>query len=275
MGTGYSVDSICDVHGMSRQAYYRHSSRLGITSLEESLVLNFVRDIRKEHPRMGVRKLYNLLEEDLSKIGRGIGRDKLFDILRSNGLLIKPLRKYTKTTNSHHRFRVYKNLIEDMEIKRSNQVFVSDITYLSTYERFYYLSLVIDVYSRKIVGYNLSDSLSLSGSLNALKMALRGVKDTEGLIHHSDRGIQSCSNQHTQLLKRKRVQISMAGKGNAYENAIAERVNGILKIEYLLDRKYPNFKELKKSVVAAVKLYNEKRPHMSLGYETPAQRYAA
>lgn len=275
METGYSVESICEVHGISRQAYYKYSRFLGISRMEESLVLKLVRDIRKEHPRMGVRKLYNILEEDLSKIGRGIGRDKLFDILRSKRLLIKPLRKYVKTTNSHHRFRVYKNLIEDMEINRSNQVFVSDITYLSTYDRFYYLSLVTDVSSRKIVGYNLSDSLSLSGSLNALKMALRGVKDTEGLIHHSDRGIQYCSNQYTQVLKRKRVQISMAGKGNAYENAIAERVNGILKIEYLLDKKYPNYKELKRAVNSGIKLYNEKRPHMSLGYETPAQRYAA
>lgn len=275
MGIGYSIDSICDVHGMSRQAYYKYSGRLVLTRLEESLVLKLVRDIRRDHPRMGGRKLYNILKEDLNKIGRGIGRDKLFDILRSNGLLIKPLRKYVKTTNSHHRFRVYKNLIEDMEIDRSNQVFVSDITYLSTYARFYYLSLVTDVYSRKILGYNLSESLSLSGSLKALKMALRGVKDTEELIHHSDRGIQYCSNQYTQLLKGKGVGISMAGKGNAYENAIAERVNGILKIEYLLDRKYPNKKELKKAVDSAIKLYNEKRPHMSLEYETPAQRYAA
>lgn len=275
MSTGFSVDSICDVHGISRQAYYSYSKRLGLTSIEESLVLDLVRNIRKRHPRMGVKKLYYMLKEDLSKIGRGIGRDKLFDILRSNGLLIKPLRKYVRTTNSHHRFRVYKNLIEDIEIKHPNQVFVSDITYLSTHARFYYLSLVTDVYSRKIVGYNLSDSLSLSGSVNALKMAFRGIKDIKGMIHHSDRGIQYCSNQYTQLLKRKRVRISMSGKGNAYENAIAERVNGILKIEYLLDKKYPNYKELKIAVEAAVKSYNEQRPHMSLRFETPSQRYAA
>jgi len=275
MNTGHSVASICDVHGLSRQAYYSHYRRLGISSIEESLVLELVRNIRKKHPRMGGKKLYTLLKEKLRKIGRGIGRDKLFDILRLNGLLIKPLKKYVRTTNSHHRFRVYNNLIENIEINRSNQVFVSDITYLSTYDRFYYLSLVTDAYSRKIVGYNLSDSLSLAGSLNALKMSLRELKDTEGLIHHSDRGIQYCSNQYTKLLKHKRIRISMAGKGNAYENAIAERVNGILKIEYLLDKKYPNLKELKKSVNAAIKLYNEERPHMSLGYETPAKRYAA
>jgi transposase InsO family protein len=275
MCTGHGVDLICDVHGITRQAYYKYSKRVVLSNLEESLVLKLVREIRREQPRIGGKKLYNMLKDDLKKIGRGIGRDKLFDILRSNGLLIKPLRKYVKTTNSHHRFRVYKNLIEDMEIDRPNQVFVSDITYLSTYRRFYYLSLVTDVSSRKIVGYNLSDSLSLSGSLSALKMALRGVKDTKGLIHHSDRGIQYCSNQYTQLLKRKGVGISMAGKGNAYENAIAERVNGILKIEYLLDKKYPNYKELKRAVDSAIKIYNEKRPHMSLGYDTPKQRYAA
>lgn len=275
MGTGYSVDSICVCHGISRQSYYSHNKRIGISSIEESIVLDLVRDIRTRHPRMGGRKLYYLLKEDLKKIGRGIGRDKLFQILRSNGLLIKPLRKYAKTTCSHHRFRVYQNLIENMEIHGCNQVFVSDITYLSTYDRFYYLSLVTDVYSRKIVGYRLSDSLSLSGSLNALKMALKGLKNTDKLIHHSDRGIQYCSNQYTQLLKRKQVRISMAGKGHAYENAIAERVNGILKIEYLLDKKYPNYRELKKSVDTAIGLYNEHRPHMSLGYKTPAQKYAA
>ncbi len=275
MGRGYSIDTLCSVHGISRQAYYRYYKRLGISNLEDSVVINLVQDIRKRHPRMGGRKLYHLLKDDLNKTGQDIGRDKFFNILRSNELLVKPLRKYVRTTNSHHRFRVYKNLIEDIEINRCNQVFVSDITYLSTYDRFYYLSLITDVYSRKIVGYDISDSLSLSGSLRALKKALKGVQDPVGLIHHSDRGIQYCSNQYTQLLKRKGVQISMAGKGNAYENAIAERVNGILKIEYILDRKYPDYKELKRAVDMAVKLYNEDRPHMSLGYETPAQRYAA
>lgn len=275
MGRDYSIDTLCSVHGISRQAYYRYYKRLGISNLEDSVVINLVQDIRKRHPRMGGRKLYHLLKDDLSKTGQDIGRDKFFNILRSNELLVKPLRKYVRTTNSHHRFRVYKNLIEDIEINRCNQVFVSDITYLSTYDRFYYLSLITDVYSRKIVGYDISDSLSLSGSLRALKKALKGVQNPVGLIHHSDRGIQYCSNQYTQLLKRKGVQISMAGKGNAYENAIAERVNGILKIEYILDRKYPDYKELKRAVDMAVKLYNEDRPHMSLGYETPAQRYAA
>ena len=236
---------------------------------------DLVRNLRKSHPRMGGRKLYYLLREDLDKTGQRIGRDKFFTILKAQGLLVKPRRKYVRTTNSHHRFRIYDNLINRLEITGRNQVFVSDITYLSTYNRFYYLSLITDVYSRKIVGYDVSDSLSLSGSIRSLKMALSPLKNTKGLIHHSDRGIQYCSNQYTQLLKRKGIQISMAGKGNAYENAIAERVNGILKLEYLLDKKYPDYKALKKAVDSAVQLYNEHRPHMSLGYETPAQRYAA
>jgi transposase InsO family protein len=224
---------------------------------------------------LGGKKLYYLLKEDLRKIGRGVGRDKLFEILRCNGLLVKHKRKYVKTTNSHHRFRVYKNMVKGLEITHPNQVFASDITYLSTYDRFYYLSLVTDIYSRKIVGYNLSDSLSLSGSLKALKSAIRGIKDTKGLIHHSDRGIQYCSNQYTRILHRKGIMISMAEKGNAYENAIAERVNGILKLEYLLDKKYPSYWQLKKAVDGAIHAYNNLRPHINLGYQTPAQRYAA
>lgn len=275
MNTGHSINSVCRVHGISRQAYYRNNTRFGISKLEISVVTSLVRNIRKRHPRMGGRKLYYLLRKDLEKTGRRIGRDKFFDILRSQGLLVRPLRKYVRTTNSHHRFRVYNNLIEDMEINRCNQVLVSDITYLSTYNRFYYLALITDVYSRKIIGYDLSDSLSLKSSLRTLKMALKGLEDTEGMIHHSDRGIQYCSNEYTQLLKRKGVQISMAGKGNAYENAIAERVNGILKTEYLLDKKYSDYKILKKAVESAIKSYNRYRPHMSLGYETPDQRYAA
>jgi transposase InsO family protein len=246
-----------------------------MSGVEESIVLDLVRRIRRRHPRIGVRKLYHLLKKDLYKTGRGIGRDKLYAILRSNRLLIKPARKYTRTTNSHHRFRVYQNLIENLVIKRRNQLFVSDITYLATYDRFYYLSLVTDVYSRKITGYYVSDSLSLTGSLKALQMALRGVEDPQGLIHHSDRGIQYCSDEYTRLLRRKGVLISMAAKGNAYENAIAERVNGILKSEYLLDQKYPDIQELKKAVDTAIESYNNYRPHLSLDYATPDQKYAA
>lgn len=275
MNTGHTIDSICRVHGISRQAYYSNNKRLGTSKLEDSIVTSLVNNVRKRHPRMGGRKLYYVLRRDLSKTGHRIGRDKFFNILRSQGLLVKPLRKYIRTTNSHHRFRIYKNLIEDMEINRCNQVLVSDITYLSTRDRFYYLSLITDVYSRKIIGYELSDSLSLTGSLRALRMAFRGIEDTTDMIHHSDRGIQYCSNEYTQFLKRKGVRISMSGKGNAYENAIAERINGILKIEYLLDRKYPDYINLKKAVDTAIESYNVHRPHMSLEYETPAQRYVA
>ena len=193
--------------------------------------------------------------------------------MRENGLLVDRKKKYVKTTNSEHRFRVYTNLIKEIKIVRINQVIVSDITYISTEEGYMYLALITEMYSRMIIGYDVSESLSIEGSLRALRQAIKKISQTEGMIHHSDRGIQYCSNDYTKLLKIRRIKISMAEKGNPYENAVAERVNGILKIEFLLDQRFRTKAEARRFVREAIKIYNEERPHMSIGYEIPAERY--
>ena len=203
-----------------------------------------------------------------------IGRDKLFAVLRKNRMLVVPKKKYVRTTNSYHRFRKYKNLIKDLNITAPNQVFVADITYLDTLEGFCYLALITDVYSRKIVGYDVSKSLSFEGCQRALKMALKGVREPEKLIHHSDRGIQYCSSGYVQILQENKIQISMTELNHAAENALAERVNGILKTEFMLGDKLQSFEIAKELVKETIKIYNEQRLHMSLDYQTPAMRYA-
>lgn len=204
-----------------------------------------------------------------------VGRDRLFDMLRDKNMLVSKKRKYVRTTQSYHRFKTYKNLIKGRSSQRPEAVFVSDITYIDTMEGYKYLSLVTDQYSRKIVGYSLSKSLTVEGSLKALKMALKQVSEPSKLIHHSDRGIQYCSKKYTELLKSKSAKISMTEENHVYENALAERVNGILKDEFMLGEKLQSFKVAKKMVREAVKTYNEERLHMALDYMTPEQKYAA
>lgn len=204
-----------------------------------------------------------------------VGRDKLFDTLRDNQLLVKPAKNYTRTTNSFHRFRTYSNLIKDREVTAPNQVFVSDITYLDTQEGFCYLALITDLYSRKIIGWDLSQSLSIEGSQRALRMALQKVPEPEKLTHHSDRGIQYCSYGYVAMLKHKNVSISMTEENHCYENAVAERVNGILKAEFLLGERLTSYRNAFKLTTQAITTYNEERLHTNLNYQTPAQRYAA
>ncbi len=202
-----------------------------------------------------------------------VGRDQLFDILRKKELLVSRKKKYVKTTNSYHRFRVYKNLIKKLKIIKPNQVFVSDITYINLLEGFSYLSLITDLYSRKIVGYYLSKSLGIEGCLTSLRMALKTVKQPKNLIHHSDRGIQYCSHAYVELLQKKRVKISMTEENHVYENAVAERVNGTLKSEFMLDETLTSFEIAKQLVKEAVEIYNNKRPHLTLNYNTPDDVY--
>jgi len=207
----------------------------------------------------------------LNQEGIKLGRDALFDHLRRTGQLITPRRSYVQTTQSSHRFRVYKNLAEDFEPSRPHQLWVSDITYLRTRQGFCYLALITDAGSRKIVGYNISDSLELSGCIRALKMALKQLPSSYVLIHHSDRGIQYCSTIYTALLQENNIKISMAEKGNCYQNAMAERVNGILKNEFFLDQKFTSVQQAAKVTQQVIKLYNQMRPHQSLKYSTPQQ----
>ena len=233
------------------------------------MALYLIKDRRKYLPREGGRKLYKSILPDLISNNINIGRDKLFDLLRENKLLVRPKKRYVHTTNSRHRFRKYPNLIKEMKITKPNQVWVSDITYISLFKGHCYLALVTDAYSRKIVGYDISDSLELECCLRALKRALRQLSADHKLIHHSDRGVQYCSYAYVNLLKKNKARISMTEENHCYENAIAERVNGILKDEFYLDQSFINIKEAKCSGKSAINLYNHRRLHLSLNYKTP------
>lgn len=225
---------------------------------------------RKIQPRVGARKLHKDLSDALVRAQLKIGRDRLFDILREEDMLVKRKKASCKTTDSYHRFHKYKNLIKDIEITAPNQVWVSDITYIRTVDGFCYLALITDLYSRKIIGHDLSDSLELAGCQRALKKALWHARPAAGLIHHSDRGIQYCSNQYTKELINRKIKISMTEENHCYENAVAERVNGILKDEFYLDQCFFSTEFAKRAAKNAIKIYNNKRLHVSLGYQTPS-----
>lgn len=225
---------------------------------------------------MGGRKLFSCLQPAIACLEGPVGRDKFFDVLRRSDLLVKGRRRYARTTDSRHRFRVYKNLVQQFTPAHADQVWVSDITYVRlTNERFAYLFLITDAYSRKIVGWELSGSLGLEGALKALQMSLRQCRSSQSLIHHSDRGFQYCSRQYVSKLQAKGIQISMAAAGNCYENAMAERVNGILKMEYGLDETFGNIEQARRSAKESISSYNEERPHLSLKMRTPSAVHSA
>lgn len=259
----------------SREAYYKHSRKRTQDNIENHIVHELVMEQRSDMPRLGGKKLYVLIGEDLKAHSLKMGRDKLFSWLRNHDLLIQPKRQHTRTTNSSHRFRVHQNLIKDQAVTQSDQVWVSDITYLRLQKGFCYLALITDSYSRKIVGYHVNETLELNGCLRALQMACEQRKNKFDTIHHSDRGIQYCSNQYVEQLNKQGIKISMAEAGNCYENAMAERVNGILKEEFNLDRMFKNIEHAIKSTTQAIKTYNTRRPHMSIKMKKPAELYAA
>lgn len=259
--------------GYARSSYYKQLKQTQARRNSQAEILKEVYSIRQDMPKVGGKKLHYLLRKALLRSGnKELGRDRLFDLLRENSLLIERKRKYAVTTNSNHPFKVYKNLILSEVITRSNQVWVSDITYIKTKNGFSYLSLITDLYSRKIVGYHASDSLELTGCVKALKMALKKGKPG---IHHSDRGSQYCSHQYTKLLKKNGAKISMTENGNCYENAVAERMNGILKQEFNLNAIFVDLKHVRKAVDQAVKVYNTKRPNWAIKLKTPDQMYLA
>lgn len=266
---------ICNILEISRQGYYKSLQKKHKKQLQAEMIIKLVQSQRRKMPFIGGKKLYWLLKSDLNKMNILIGRDKFFDLLAKNSLLIHRKKKYAKTTNSFHRFKVYKNLIKEIVPSKPGEIYVSDITYIRVEDSFCYLPLVTDLYSRKIVGYDLSDSLNFEGSIRALKMSIEGKGNMSGSIHHSDRGIQYCSKIYTEILTSHDMQISMSEKGNPYENAVAERVNGILKEEFLLSQTFKTKELASRAVKEAIKTYNENRPHMSIDYMTPNQKYAA
>ena len=216
-----------------------------------------------------------MLQQSLAENAVRIGRDKFFEWLKSQDLLVRPKRSYVRTTQSGHRFRVYENLTRDLLLTAPNQLWVSDITYLRTWEGFCYLALITDAYSRKIVGYDVSDSLEMEGCVRALKLACQTASDLSQLIHHSDRGTQYCSTPYTQRLHQQGIKISMAATGNCYENALAERVNGILKDEFNLDITFRSKQQAMKAVHQSITIYNQYRPHWALHFKTPQHCHAA
>ena len=262
----------CYLFGIDRQVYYRKIKRRIIKQDKAQLVVTMVLEIRILMPRIGAKKLYYLLSNDLKTLK--IGRDKFIDILRANHLLILPKRSYHITTNSHHRFRKYKNQLLDLQINKPEQVWVSDITYIGKREKPCYLSLITDAYSKKIVGYNVSDNLNTQNSLVALRLAIKQRKNKEmPLIHHSDRGLQYCSNEYQKILNKNEIQPSMTQNSDPYENAVAERINGILKQEFNIDKYNKDLPIMKQIIKETVEIYNEKRPHLSNHMLTPNQMH--
>lgn len=261
--------------GKVRASFYKHRRQVFISKhFKDPVLTELVLEHRKKMPRLGGRKLHYLLTPSLKQSKLFLGRDRFFVWLKKHDLLVKPKKCFTKTTNSFHRFYKHGNLIKDLIPTEADQIWVSDITYIRKQKGFCYLALITDAYSRKIIGYDVSDSLELTGCINALKMATKH-RIGDKTIHHSDRGIQYCSHQYVQLLEKQGVQVSMGEAGNCYDNALAERVNGILKNEFNLDATYKNLKTAQKAVSQAIKTYNEYRPHLALKMKKPVDLYAA
>ena len=264
--------------GLSRQAYYQGRRREAQRECRSEVVMKLVRDRRLRQPRLGTRKLHYLLREPLAQAGIELGRDALFDVLRNAGMLVPQRRAYHKTTDSHHRFRRHPNLLKEGEqqvrANASEQVWVADITYLPSKDKFVYLSLVTDAYSRKIVGWHVHDSLQTESVAQALRMALRARQSDQRLVHHSDRGIQYCSSYYQAIHERHGVVCSMTDGYDCYQNALAERVNGILKGELLVQRP-ADLEQARRMVGEAVAIYNVERPHLSLKMQTPDEVHRA
>lgn len=260
--------------GYKRSAYYKAKSRAGQKAIDSDSVLILVQREREILPEIGGKKLYYKLKSELRELEIKIGRDSFLKLLKNNGLLRVKKRYRKPVTDSKHPFRKHKNMIKDLQITRSDQVWVSDITYIRVSGKWHYLTLVTDVYSRKIVGYSFSEGMSVAETTEAaMKMAFRGRDKTGQTILHSDRGIQYCNPNFVNRMNKRGIVTSMGERGNPYENAIAERVNGILKYEFGLRYELKNFEVAKAEVTKAIKLYNNKRPHWSLNLQTPDEVY--
>ena len=263
-----SLSRCCRLFGISRQAIYQAEHRYLQREQELAPVKEMVQHIRMDMPRLGTRKLHYLIKEELESREIKMGRDALFDYLRRQNMLVRPKKNYTRTTMSKHWMRKHPNLLQTMDIRRAEQVFVSDITYIKSRERTHYLSLVTDAYSRRIMGYHLSDDMSAENVGKAMRMAVTNRKNNLALIHHSDRGLQYCSSHYQDLLQKHSVTPSMTDGYDCYQNALAERINGILKQEFLI-YKCNTAKELNTLIKQSIYTYNEKRPHLSLKMRTP------
>ena len=266
----FSKSYFCKLFGKSRQAYYKQQEEeTQRTDLEEALVLKLVKEVREELPRCGTDKLCYMLQPSFMEHGIKIGRDALYRLLGNYGLLIRQRKRKPYTTDSNHPYRKYPNLIKEKVLTQAGELWVSDITYIRQVNGFSYLSIITDAYSHKIVGYKLHPTLHAEGAIDALQMAVKDEKRTDKLIHHSDRGVQYCCADYVNMIEHYKIQLSMTEKGDPYENAIAERVNGILKNEFLLNKTFYSHNEAKPAVEVAIKKYNEVRVHDSCDRLTP------
>jgi transposase InsO family protein len=265
-----SLVRLCRLLGITRQAWYQQTWREEVQSIEEQLIVDEVVRIRQRHRRMGGRKLYELLEPFMLEHQIKMGRDALFNVLSAHRLLVRKRRRGVRTTQSFHWMRKYPNLIKVFTPTAPNQLWVSDITYWRINTGYVYISFITDAYSRKVVGYHVAETLEAVETQKALEMALSGLDELPyNLIHHSDRGLQYCSSKYVKLLQDYGIGISMTEHGDPLENAIAERLNGIIKHEYLIGKNISSMKNAHKELDDAVRLYNQERPHNSIGNLTP------
>lgn len=267
------MEQICAQFGITRQAHYQKVHREAMRNVENEVVLEMVRQVRRKHPRMGCRKVLYKIQSMLDAEGLKIGRDRLFDLLRETNMLVKPLKKYRRTTVPGL-WRA-PNRLPGLVVSQRNQVWVCDITYLELMKtRFAYLFLLMDLYSRYIVGWHVSSSLATDGAVTSLEMALsRPVYRPNGTIHHSDHGVQYTSQKYMTMLRENKLQASMGAVGNCYDNIYAERVIGSLKGEYGLNTPFVDLEQVPSIVEEAIWLYNSDRPHCSLGNATPREVY--
>jgi len=265
---------LCRRFGISRQAYYKSIQKAKQTRLDNQVVLSLIKHERKFLKRSGTRKIYDNLKPELKKLGQKIGRDKMHELMKEHRLLVSKKKLYHKTTRSGKRFKEYPNLIKDLVINQPEQVWVADVTYIKVNHKHFYLHLITDAYSKKIVGYELSNDISAESSLKALKMALsKRLYPDRKLIHHSDRGSNYYSDLYLGYLKDNNIGISMTEKSDPYENAIAERVNGILKNEFGIGQGFTDFTMARKEIKNAIFLYNTRRPHLSCQMMTPQKAH--
>jgi transposase InsO family protein len=265
-----SLERFCWLLGLTRQALYKYTWNCKHKNSKEQLVLSEVKNIRLEHPAIGTRKLHKLLQEFYQQHAIKMGRDALFCTLKDHRLLIRRRKRRISTTQSHHWLKKYSNLIKGWYPQGPEQLWVSDITYVPCGRQHLYLSLVTDAYSHKIMGYHIADTLEAIHCKKALQMALDGrLYPSHKLIHHSDRGIQYCSSSYTELLMQNNINISMTESGDPLDNAIAERINGIIKHEYLKHYGPSNLERATEILKQIVESYNERRPHLSIQMNTP------
>ena len=267
------MEQLCGVFGLTRQAWYAATRRQEKQGFQAAIVLAEVKRLRRQVAGLGTTKLYELMQDFLVAHQIKLGRDKLHNLLKANDLLLTKKRSRIKTTDSDHDLEKYPNQVKELKPDGVGQLWVSDLSYIRVGIGFAYLSVLMDAYSRKIIGWSFHKTLEAKGPVAALEMALKTrTRPDQALIHHSDRGVQYCSGAYVDRLRQAKITISMTESGDPNENALAERVFRTLKEDFHL-RGFPTFVMAETAVEQAICAYNSVRPHASLGYKTPNQAH--